>query len=77
MSFLLSNYKELSFDGLIAVNGGCNNSLANAHVAGPASYGGSGACAFVAPPQPVIFFGNGHGADPIGYWASLKPNITS
>lgn len=73
MSFLLSNCKELGFDGLVAVNGGCNNGC----VAGPGSYGGSGSCAFVSPKNPVIFFGNGHGADPIGYWASLKPNITS
>ena len=85
MSFLLSNYMELGFDGLIAVNGGCDQTFLGTYYKSPSQGNAgsnigvrytadSGTCNGI--PKPIQFVPikatEGYGPDPRGYWATLK-----
>ena len=83
MSFLLSNYKELGFDGLIAVNGGCDKSLPSrlppkgytSSNIGIRSSVVSGLCNGITKAIQFIPLKttDGIGPNPKGYWVTLEP----
>ena len=88
MSFLLSNYKELGFDGLISVNGGCYYTNKQPYYEGiivdprepPIGITFSGSCSRTNGSQintiqfiPTMI-SDGYGPDKRGYWTTLRPD---